>query len=183
MAFIGLAVPHPTARLLSEIDVDGDKVEVNSSHITIMYLGKDVEIDALADAMKAAYAVTSQTKPFSVRTSRVTCFPKNDDGVPIIARVDSDALHELRKRLEASFTSREVFFNQKYPIYKPHVTLSYAENEIEEFAIPTLEWGAHELVLWGGDEGDRKLIVTFPFSMSDKTANGVMNRYLASAHC
>lgn len=182
MAFIGLSVPHPTARLLNEIDVDGDKVDINSSHITIMYLGKEVDIDVLADAIKATYAVTSQTKPFSVRTSRVTCFPKNDDGVPIIARVESDALYELRKKLAASFTSMGVFFDQKYPIYKPHVTLSYAEDEIEEFNIPTLEWGAHELVLWGGDEGDRKLNAIFPFSMSNKTANGVINRYLATAH-
>lgn len=181
MAFIGLAVPHPTARLLNEIDVDGDKIDVNWSHITIMYLGKEVGIEALSEAMKAAYAVTSQTKPFSVRTSRVTCFPRGDDGVPIIARVDSDALHELRRKLESSFKERGVFFSEKYPTYKPHVTLSYSENEIEEFTIPTLEWGAHELVLWGGDEGDRRLIITFPFSMSDKTANGVMRRYLEAA--
>lgn len=181
MAFIGLAVPHETSRLFSEIEVDGDKTPIGEFHITMMYLGSEVGIDALAEAIKATFAVTSETKPFTVRTSRVTCFPKNEDGVPIICRVDSDALHELRERLVASFDSLGVEFNRKFPIYKPHVTLSYAEDEIEEFTIPTLEWGAHELVLWGGDEGDRKLIVKFPFSLANKTATAVLQRTMGWA--
>lgn len=178
MAFLGLSVPHETSRLFSEIEVNGDKTPIGSFHVTMIYVGKDVPIDVLAEAIKAAFVVTSETKPFTVRTSRVTCFPKNEDGVPIICRVESDALHELRGRLVASFLKNGVAFNNKYPIYKPHVTLSYAEEEVEEFTIPTLEWGAHELVLWGGDEGDRKLIVKFPFSLANKTANVVMQRAL-----
>jgi 2'-5' RNA ligase len=178
MAFLGLQVPHSTARLFSEIEVDGDKTSLDSFHITIMYLGKDVSIDHIADAMKATFEVTSKTKPFSVRTSRVTNFPSNDEGVPIIARVESDALHALRTQLQETYERLGVAYDNKYPNYKPHVTLSYAELEIEEFRIPTLEWGAHELVLWGGDEGDRKLVITFPFSIADKTASKVLDRYV-----
>lgn len=32
--------------------------------------------------------------------------------------------------------------------------------------IPSLEWGVGELVLWGGDSGDEKLSVTFPFALT-----------------
>lgn len=174
MAFIGISVPHETARILSELDVPGTKESISHFHITMIYLGSGVPIEQLTDAIKATFKVTAKTKPFSVSTSLVTCFPKNEDGVPIICRVNSDPLHDLRKRLTSAFSAGGVQYNKKYPDYKPHVTLAYAEEEIEERTIPTVTWGAHELVLWGGDEGDRKLIVRFPFSIVSRVAS----RYL-----
>lgn len=168
MAFIGIRVPAETGRLFSDIDVPGDPVKAQSYHVTLLFLGKDLDIDVLADAVKATYKVTSTTKPFSVRTSRVTCFPPTkDDTVPIIARVESDPLHDLRDRLVKSFEENEVKFDNTYPLFKPHVTLAWAEDELEdEERIPTtIEWGAHELVLWGGDDGDKKMTATFPFTL------------------
>lgn len=181
MAFIGLAVPRETSRLFSDIEVPGQKTEIGTYHITLMYIGKEIPIEVLAEALKATYAVTSETKPFTVRTSRVVSFPPGDDGHPVIARVESDPLHDLREALVASFNDAGVDFNQKYPDFKPHVTLSYAEEPVEEFRIPTVEWGAHELVLWGGDDGDKKLVVTFPFVLGslDRTAARVANRFMA----
>lgn len=181
MAMIGLRVPHETSRLFNDIEVSGQKTEVSSYHVTIMYLGKERSIDQLADAMKATFAVTSQTRPFSVRTSRVTSFPSNEDGVPVIARVESDPLHDLKAKLVESFRRRGVEFSNKYPDYKPHVTLAWAEEPVEEFRIPTIEWGAHEIVLWGGDTGDKKLIVTFPLSMNTTMAEKVAARYLGKS--
>lgn len=182
MAFIGLKTPHETARLLTSIEVPGDAVSMDESHITVLYLGKDVPIEVLAKAMLATYAVTSRTRPFTVRTSTLTCFPKNDDGVPVICRVDSDPLHDLQAKIRASFDQNGVPYSAKYPEYKPHVTLSYAEDEVAEQRIPTIEWGAHELVLWGGDSGDRRLIVTFPFSIdpNQEIAQRVAQRFASS---
>ena len=183
MAFIGFRTPHETSRLLGDIDVPGEKVEQGHHHITLLFLGSGVPIEAIAEAVKATYAVTQRTKPFTVRTSRVTCFPVNpedQDGYPIIARVESDALHDLREELAKSFNDAGVEFNQKFPDYKPHVTLAYSPEPVEDMRIPTIEWGAHEVVLWGGDNGDRKLTVTFPLALAplDKTAARVAERYL-----
>lgn len=179
MAFIGIKTPHETARLLSEIEVPGKPVPMSESHITLLYLGKGIPVDVLAQAMVAAYNVTSRTRPFTVRTSLLTSFPKNDDGVPIICRIDSDALHDLRSNLSAAFEASGIDFSKRYPDYKPHVTVAYAEDEIDEVRIPTVEWGAHELVLWGGDDGDGRLIVTFPFSLdaSHEIAGRVAKRF------
>jgi len=183
MAFIGLAVPHETSRLFSDVEVPGKKTEMGTYHITLLYLGKEVPIESLAEALKATYAVTSRTKPFTVRTSRVVSFPPGDDGHPVIAMVESDALHDLRGTLEASFEALGVEFDRKYPDYRPHVTLAYGDEAVEEFRIPTVEWGAHELVLWGGDDGDKKVVIKFPFVLEplDKTAARVADRFLASA--
>ena len=165
MAFLGIKVPHETARLLGEVEVPGHTEAASHFHITMIYLGKDVPIEVLQKALLATYEVTSKTKPFTVRTSTLTCFPKGDDGVPIICRVDSDALHELRERIRLSYDAHDVPYDKKFPEYKPHVTLAYGDEEIPEKRIPTVEWGAHELVLWGGDSGDRRLVMTFPFSI------------------
>lgn len=182
MAFLGFRVPHETSRLFRDIEVPGTKTEMGQYHVTLLYLGNDIEVDVLAEALKATYAVTSKTRHFTVRTSMVMSFPPSpEDGHPVVARITSDELHDLRERLVLAFDEGGIDFNKKYPDYKPHVTLSYAGDAVDEFRIPTIEWGAHELVMWGGDDGDRKLTVTFPLALrSDEkvTAQSLADRYL-----
>jgi 2'-5' RNA ligase len=187
MSFLGLRVPHETARLLGGLDVPGKKEPTSHMHVTMFYFGDEVPIGDLVKVIEVTYGVTSETKPFTVRTSQVTSFPKGDDGVPIICRVESDALHDLRDKIKTAYEGGEVEFNNNYPEYKPHVTLAYDPegNSFEEQRIPTVEWGAHELVLWGGDSGDDKLIVTFPFALGDladkAAAARVAQRFLEAA--
>jgi len=181
MAFIGLKVPHETARLLGQVRVEGDKVDLSEMHITVLYLGSALPIETIAQATQVAYEVTSKTLPFLVGTELVTSFPANPDGIPLIAKIESDPLKALRKALTAAFDEAGVPYDKKYPDYKPHVTLAYMTPEEgngplkppPDQTIPHLAWGAHEMVLWGGDQGDEKLTVLFPFLApgSSKTAN------------
>lgn len=183
MAIIALEVPHATARLFGSIEVPGTRTPIGTAHITIVYVGADVAIDVLAEAVKATYEVTSKAAPFTVRATRVTHFPGNPDdqeGYPIIARVESDALHELRDNLVAALDDAGVDFDRKFPVYKPHVTLSYAAEPVEEFRIPVIEWGAHEVVMWGGGEGDERLKVTFPLTLPS-VVQRVAARFMSAA--
>lgn len=181
MAFIGLALPSPTARVLSEIEVGGKTEAPSHFHITLLYLGENVPIETLGKALVATYEVSSQTDPFTVRTSRVSSFPATPDGeVPIICLVDSAPLHDLHARLKKAYDKAGVDYSKKFPTYRPHVTLSYAEEAIKDRKIPTVEWGAHELVLWGGDEGDRRVVMSFPFSIKDQAAK-VAWRYMGKS--
>jgi len=82
MSFLGLRLPHETARLLSEIEVPGKREDLGSYHITLLFLGDDVSIPVLSKALEATYAVSGRQKPFTVRTSTVTCFPGGADGCP-----------------------------------------------------------------------------------------------------
>jgi 2'-5' RNA ligase len=180
MAFLGLVTPHEAARLLSGLDVPGRKEPVSSSHVTLFYFGEGLDIDTLTQIIGVTYGVTKDTKPFTVRTSAVTSFPKGDDGVPIICRVESDALHDLRDKIKTVYEVAGVHFSDKFPEYRPHVTIAYAEEDFAEQRIPTVEWGAHELVLWGGDDGDTLLVTHFPFALGDldKAAVRVARRFL-----
>ena len=177
MAFLGLKVPPETSRILSEINYGdvGEKEPPSSQHITMVYLGKEVPIEKIAALIPVVFGVVSQTKPFTVATKKVSTFPANpDDGTPIIALIDSPELHVFRKAVTDAFDAAQVEYNKKYPSYVPHVTLGYSEEPLKQpinLDIPVVEWGAHELVLWGGDTGDNRIIITFPFSIAlDKAA-------------
>lgn len=170
MAFVGLRVPQEVARVLGEIEVPGDPVPANHKHITILNMGSDLPIEVIGKAVVAVHNVSSATKPFQVTLDRVACFPGGDDGVPVICPVISPEVHTLWANLKKSFDAVGVPYSKKFPEFKPHVTLSYAPEAIEEQDFGPIDWSVYELVLWGGDSGDERLCVTFPFSLPGKTA-------------
>lgn len=171
MAIVGFAVPHETARILSEIEVPGVREPVSNFHITVLMLDDDTAISDIADAMEAAYSVASTVRPFTARVTRVTSFPGGNDGVPVICPVEAPELHAVWAAMKAAFDAKKVGYSRKFPEFKPHVTLSYSEKPFEaELPVP-IEWGAHELVVWGGDRGDRRVVVHLPFTLADRVAN------------
>lgn len=166
MAFIGIHTPHETARLLHTIKVPGTREDVSSSHITLLHLGKDVPIEQLGKAIISAYKVASEWKPFLVSTKKVSSFAKDGEGdIPIICLVDSSDLHSLQVKLKQALDKEGIEYSKKFKSYIPHVTLAYSEENFKDRAIPRIEWAAHEMTLWGGDDGDDRLSCTFPFSI------------------
>lgn len=171
MSFVGIRIPHEVGRLFSHIPVPGEKVPTDEMHVTLLYIGKATPLEMIGRAVVAAAEVAEAVRPFRLQVSKSTCFPKNDDGVPIICPVESPDLHELNSQLKAAFDKHNVDYSKKFPDYKPHVTLSYASDLIQEesFAEP-LEWSAYEMVLWAGDSGDDRVSATFPFAFPKKIA-------------
>lgn len=175
MAFLGICIPHEIARLLAQVDYGskGKPEPTDQFHITLCYFGEDVPIEQITKAILVTYKVTSKTRPFTVQTSHVSTFPPHpkEGTVPVICRVDSTELHDLRSKLVKAYDDAGVEFDKNFPVYKPHCTLAYIEPGEEaakvqglDITIPVIEWGVGEIVLWGGDDGDERLIVTFPFS-------------------
>jgi 2'-5' RNA ligase len=158
-------VPEETARILNEVEVPGTP-EAHNLHTTVVYLGKDVPIERIAELLPVLYHVTSRTLPFSLSTDLITTFPAGDDGVPVIAKVRSPELHAFHKSICESMEEASIDYSKKFPDYKPHVTVAYAENPDTEFEleIPEISWSAHELMLWGSDRGTSRLVVKFPLS-------------------
>lgn len=170
MAFIGIKVPHETARLLNSLQIEGaDLVGSDTMHVTVLYLGKGVSTRQITKAITAAEKVISNTPPFLLKTNKITCFPKGEDGVPIIAKVSSPELIEFHSLLKQAFDKSGVEYSKTFPDYKPHVTLAYGESEIEDIRFEdSLQWAAHEVTLWGGDNGDDRMSVTFPLTLKAK---------------
>lgn len=168
MAMLGISVPDTAARVLEDLELPGDPER--HPHVTILNFGDDIPISQLASMMVAAYSVASTWRPFTVKTELVTCFPKGKNGVPVVGLLDSDALQALHGTLCRAMDSVELEYSKRFPIYRPHVTLSWAEDPLDDLPIPPVQWGAHELVLWGGNRGDGRVVVHMPFSLQNRTA-------------
>jgi 2'-5' RNA ligase len=163
MAFLGIKVPHPTARLLSGIDVPGTKEGTAELHITILCFEENWPISEISKALESTYEVVSKIKPFLVTVDSVGCFPKRENKpCPIIAKVSSKELHDLNKKLRKKFDKDGIEYSKTFKDYKPHITLSYADKEIDEFKIDNMDFSVPEIVLWGGDHGDDRIFITFP---------------------
>lgn len=172
MAFLGIPIKHETGRLLSGIDVPGTKMGASELHITVLCFEDNWPISEIAKALEAAYDVISDIKPFIISVDTVTCFPKRGDKpCPIIAPVQSDDLHDLSDKLRKEFDKRDIDYSKIFKEFKPHITLSYADEEVDKFKIDKLEFSVQEIVLWGGDNADDRVFVTFPLKGPRKTKN------------
>jgi len=178
VSILTLRVPHETARLFTCLEIPGDRVSLDESHITLIHLGDNTPIEELSKAIIASYGVTSECGPFTVSTKKVTCFPKNSETglYPIIAKVESPELMELQAKLREALDKAGVDYSKKFPEYKPHVTLAYSEEKVKDFRIPEVEWAAHEATLWGGDHGDERLSVSLPFTLRPVRGAAALNR-------
>jgi 2'-5' RNA ligase len=164
MALLCLKLPHEPARLLSEVKVPGERTAVDQLHVTLLYLGKEIELEAILLATQVTYQVVSTWSPFLMTTRWVSTFRPTDEGtVPVIAHVESDDLHELQEALKDAFDEEGVPYSKKWPVYKPHITLSYAsiEDTPDDFTIHPVQWSCTDVVLWGGDEGENDIVTRF----------------------
>jgi 2'-5' RNA ligase len=179
MAFLGLKIPANVATSLGRLKVPGRLENQDHYHITMFSLGKQVPIEDLTHMVEVAHDVLAKANPFSLKLNHVTNFPAGKDGFPIICPVESDGLQKLRQDLKEAFDFESVEYANNFPDYKPHVTLAYSDKEIDERPFREVKWEADRVVLWGGDSGEDRLVVEFPFSSgSSKCAHMVATRYV-----
>lgn len=174
MAFIGFGLPPETIRILTEIDIPGERVDSRHLHTTLVCLESKVSVEDLAEVMKVTYEYVSKKRPFVMKTTRVDYFPateSSDNVYPIICPVESEELHDFCAGYKEALDKQGIEFKKNFPIYKPHVTLAYSEKKIKPFKIPPVVWGAHEVIIWGGDTGDQRLVVHLPMSLKDRVAS------------
>jgi 2'-5' RNA ligase len=165
VAFVGLKVPVELGSLFSQVEVPGRRESKDKYHVTILNMGKDVPIEQIGKASVVAFKVCEQTPPFMVTTKKVSQFPKGSDGVPIIALIESPALHNLQANLKKAFDKEGVSYSKKFPEFKPHVTLAYSDTGMPEQAIVPISWTVSDINLWGGDSGEERIVTRFPLSM------------------
>ena len=164
MAFIGVRVPADAAATLAKVKVPGDHVPPEEMHVTLLHLGEKIPIPEVLQATMACYLMTKRWAPFRASTRRITTFPATPEStIPVIARVLCPELHRLHEALRKSLDHMEIEYSKKFPEYKPHVTLAYAETETPDVKlIRPVAWDIEEIVIWGGDHGEERIAVTLP---------------------
>ncbi len=166
---IGLQVPEEAVRNLLKLSVPGKKVSEDSYHITMFYFEKDLNIDNILKVTKCLYESVRSLDSFSIKGAKVINFPKGEDGYPIVVKVESEDLLELRKKIAKKLGGLDIKYSKKFPEYKPHITLSYSPKEAEEKSV-SIKWKASEITLWGGNHHEEQLMVDVPFRFG-KTAS------------
>jgi 2'-5' RNA ligase len=178
---IGLRMPAETGRLLSEISVEGEAVDFGHAHVTVVYLGDDVPLPAVLKAVEVCYDVAQRMRPIKCSTRHTFCFPPSDEGKhPIICPIDSPDLHVLHAGITAGLDAAGVEYSKKWPEYRPHTTLAYADAPYPVIDFDPIEWTAFELTVWGGDHRDSRIVIAIPFYFKSdaKLAARVAARWL-----
>jgi 2'-5' RNA ligase len=176
MAMIAIPIHKEISRLFQAIDVDANRDL--SDHITMIYLDDNLGINKVIKIIPAIFDITSNTKPFEVSTSKITCFPEGKHGFPIIAMIESKELNKLRSDITKAFNEKKISFNEKFPDYKPHITLGYAKEKVKDIKFDKLKITISEISLYGGDTTDDKLFVNFPFSLKTSKLAQRSNTFL-----
>jgi 2'-5' RNA ligase len=176
LAFLGIRVPSDVGRLITGLDVPGDRESPSEYHITLLCFEDNWPISEVSKALETTYDVISKIEPFSVKATKVSHFPKREDNpIPIIAPIKSEELQDLHKKLAKAFDSDKIDFKKTFKDFKPHITLAYSKDEHDDFEIdPPIEFVINEVVLWGGDHVEDRIFITFPLKGPERTKHSVL---------
>ena len=127
------------------------------AHVTVLYLGEELEADALAEVVVVVGEEAAETRPVVLQRAAVRAFPPGPRGVPIVAEFeDAWALEGLHDRLLRTLAHRVTA--RQHRRYRAHLTLGYAqgplttEAQTELLAVDASEVRVPvaELAVWSG---------------------------------
>lgn len=95
---------------------------LSNHHVTLAYLGDDVDDAGYAKAIKAAKHAASRHGPLAGQVGGIGAFPPGPDGTPVWATVDVPGLAELRHTLVQHMGGHASEHG-----FTPHATLSYVK--------------------------------------------------------
>jgi 2'-5' RNA ligase len=176
LAFLGIRVNQDIGRLITKLDVPGEKEHPSEYHITILCFEDNWPISELCEALEITYQVVSKIPPFRVTAKKVSHFPpQQDKPIPIIAPIESKELHDLHRQLFTQFEKSKIDFKKTFKDYKPHITLAFSKDDHDDYPIdPPIDFIVNEIVLFGGDLGDDRIFVTFPLKGPTRTKHSFL---------
>lgn len=173
MAMLAAPISRDISTLFNALNIDGNRDP--SDHITMFYFDDDVSIKKLCKIIGLVYDITNELKPFEASSSEIISFPENKHGeYPIVAKVKSSKLMSLRENIAKVFDDNKIKYSKKFPEYKPHLTVSYSEEKVNMKFDP-IKWSINSIALYGGDNGEEKLFVSFPFNLNIKKSSEYIN--------
>jgi 2'-5' RNA ligase len=123
------------------------------AHITLLYIGSLPA--AFEPRMKEVLEdICDNTKRFTVALGSPRTF-KNDK-IVLHSPIKSKKLKALHEIIKAKFHLAQIPFDNKFPEFKPHMTIAYCEDkkqlELYKDVNPQGEWVVDSIWLWGTDD-------------------------------
>ena len=165
MAMVAIPISQDISRLFHGVELGENVSRDPSDHITLFYLGDELKLSKIIKMIPVIFEITSKMGPFEITCSRITTFSKGPKGYPIIAEIKSKELTELRNKIKEAFEEKKIKYDDKWPEFKPHITLGFSKKKIKNKPLDKATWGVNALSIYGGDHADTKLFVNFPFNL------------------
>lgn len=153
MPLVSISLPHDVASKFSEIEVPGSKTSEKSKHITLFYIDDEIVYDSIK-IFSSLLMISGKQSPFMVSVQKIKNFPEGDNGFPIIGEVVSQQLLDFREKIKNIFDKLGIAHSKRFPVYRPHVTLSYSDEEIEETEVDEISWEVDEITFLISEEDD-----------------------------
>jgi RNA 2',3'-cyclic 3'-phosphodiesterase len=147
---------HRLAQVLKKAHrFSGRLIEPRHLHVSLFFLGEPLE-DVARAASEAAAEVRAQ--PFEIRFDRSASFQGRPGNWPFVLVGDDGVrgLQSLRRMLGAALARRGMKQLARRE-FTPHITLLYAERQVEEYPIEPIRWMVSEFVLIHSKNGHRHL--------------------------
>jgi RNA 2',3'-cyclic 3'-phosphodiesterase len=147
---------HRLARVLKRAHrFSGRLIHPTHLHVSLFFLGAPSEY--VAEVVSEA-AAEVRTQPFEIWFDRSASFQGRSGNWPFVLVGDDGVrgLLTLRRALGAALASRGMKQLAKRE-FTPHVTILYAERQVEEYPIEPIRWVVSEFVLIHSKNGHRHL--------------------------
>ena len=131
------------------------KFDSSDTHITALYIGKDVPKSKEAELVEVIKDVLAEQEPFEVTfDDHVTYFQptKHSEGCKVAKMgVKSKGLHTLHTKLKDAVKEAGIPLDDHFPDYKPHVTLSYMKPPKDKWDgdVPAGSFTVDGAEIWG----------------------------------
>ncbi len=149
MAIVALEVPRGVCQYLTRLNVPGERTPMEEMHVTIVQIDEEMTPVQVATITGAVREACVALPVFQAMVDHVTCFPGNDNGVPVICPVVSDGLHALHDVIVEALDARGIAFSKRFPEYKPHTTLAWSHESLEPMSlVRPITWTAAQVAMW-----------------------------------
>ncbi len=152
---VGIFAPLPD-EVASQFPTEGREGEDSSpSHVTVLYVGDLEDAGKQKELIDVVQKTASALGPFEVSLGRVEEFLNDKKQRVTHSPVEGQDLHKLHNVLKGVFELMGIPFSDKYPEYKPHVTIEYInEGKEERFEAvrPQGSWIVDHFWVWGADK-------------------------------
>lgn len=152
---VGIFVPLPED-IARQFPLEGKEKEDSSpSHVTVLYIGDLADSDKQKKLIDVVQKTASVLNPFEVNLGKVEEFVNDKNQKVTHSSVEGKDLHKLHNILKGVFKLIGIPFSDKYPEYKPHVTIEYIdEGKEEKFenVKPQGKWIVDHFWVWGVDK-------------------------------
>jgi len=146
-------LPKEIACQFPSIGKEGE--DSSPAHVTVLYIG-DMPRQFEKKLIKVVGSICEKIRPFKLRLGRPRKFVNDEGQIILHSPVKSNRLHKLNDLLKQELMNNQINVVNKFPEYKPHVTIAYCNSRKELKAFkdvhPEGEWMIDSLWVWGGAE-------------------------------